>query len=504
MGGPVAESVPLLARRAVSSPVSWQNTMPVAVVVALAAIVHLSVANRYGWHTDEFYYVVCGQHPAWGYFDHPPLVPLMARVASLGGLWGLRLLAIAIHLGCIVLAALLAAELGGRRIAQGVTAAAVAASPLFMGAALFFGTTVVDQLIWIAVLLLVARALRIGTAPAWLPAGVVAGIGLEAKQTVVLLLIGIGVGLVIFRREALRSPGPWAACAVAAVLAAPNLIWNAAHGWPSLTFAHAMSVRMGGPMGSLSQLPLLLLLYAGPLLIVLWVIGIGWLASDEGRDYRWLLAVPVVVVALVIISGGRCYYVGPVFAVLFAAGAMRIEDRNPDRLPPGWAVALVGLFTGAAVLCLPMLPPTTADSVRKVNPIPLETYGWPQFVDQVAAVAAPFPDDVPIFAGNYGEASALRIFGPAAGINRPVVSGDSNYALWGPPPGDAGTVLCVGRFPVPKLTQYWAHVTYLASVKLPGGVHNGLRGVHIYLCEQPRGSWAAMWPRMRHSSGVPY
>jgi hypothetical protein len=65
-------------------------------------------------------------------------------------------------------------------------------------------------------------------------------------------------------------------------------------------------------------------------------------------------------------------------------------------------------------------------------------------------------------------------------------------------------VLCVGRFPVRKLTQYWESVTYLASIKLPGGVHNGLHGAHIYLCEHPRGSWAAMWPRMRHSSGVPY
>ncbi|WP_234708258.1 glycosyltransferase family 39 protein [Mycolicibacter arupensis] len=494
----------LLAKRSICSPVNWRSMMPVAVVVAVTAIVHLAVATHYGWHTDEFYYVVCGQHPAWGYFDHPPLVPLMARVAAVGGLWGLRLLAIAIHLGCIVLAALLTAEFGGRRVAQLITAAAVAASPLFMGAAMFFGTTVVDQLIWIAVLLLVTRALRIGTMMAWLPAGVVAGIGLEAKQTVVLLLIGIGVGLAIFRRDALRTTGPWGACAVAAVLAAPNLIWNAAHGWPSLTFAHAMSVRMGGPLGSLSQMPLLVFLYAGPLLIVLWLIGIGWLASPAGADYRWMLVVPVVVVALVVISGGRCYYVGPVFAVLFAAGAMRIEGANPHRVPPGWAAALVGLFAGAVLLCLPMLPVTTADSLRKINPIPLETYGWPAFVDEVAAVAATLPADVPIFAGDYGEASALRLFGPAAGITGPVVSGDSNYAVWGPPKGSPATVLCVGRFPVRKLTQYWESVTYLASIKLPGGVHNGLHGAHIYLCEHPRGSWAAMWPRMRHSSGVPY
>jgi hypothetical protein len=472
--------------------------------LAVAAAVHGAFAMNYGWHPDEFYYVVCGRHLAWGYFDHPPLVPLLARVAAHGGLPGLRLLAIATHLGCIVLAALLAAEFGGRRIAQAVTAAAVAACPLFMGAAMFFGTTVVDQLIWIAVLLLVTRALRIGTMLAWLPAGLVAGVGLEAKQTVALLLIGIGVGLALFRRDALRTAGPWLAAVVALGLAAPNLIWNAQHGWPNLQFAQAMSVRMGGPLGSLAQLPLLLLLYAGPLLVLLWVIGARRLASEEAREHRWILVVPVVVLILCILSGGRCYYAGPALAALFAAGAVRIESRDPGRAPRGWAIALVAMFTGAVMFCLPVLPPAAATTLRRVNPIPLETYGWPEFVDQVAAAAAQLPEGAPIFTSNYGEASALKILGPGAGIDRPVVSGDSSYAQWGPPAGDAETVLCVGRFPVRKWSQYWRHVTYLASIRFPSGVRNGESGAKIYLCEQPVGGWAAMWPRMRHSSGVSY
>lgn len=479
------------------------TALPVAVAAA-AAVVHGAVAMRYGWHPDEFYYVVCGRHPAWGYFDQPPLVPLLARVAALGGLPGLRLLAIAVHLGCIVLAARLAAEFGGRWVAQLIAAAAVAASPLFMGAALFFGTTVVDQLVWIAVLLLVTRALRVGTVPAWLAAGAVAGVGLEAKQTVALLLIGIGVGMVMFRREALRTPGPWLAAAVAGALAAPNLIWNAKHGWPSLQFAHAMSVRMGGSLGSLTQVPLLLLLYAGPLLVLLWVIGGGWLASPAGRGYRWILVVPVVALVLCVISGGRSYYAGPALAALFAAGAVRVEAQHPDRPPRGWAVALVGLFVGSAVFCLPVLPIAAAQPMRHVNPIPLETYGWPQFVDQVAAAASTLPPDVPIFTSNYGEASALTVLGPRAGINRPVLSGDSSYAEWGPPAGSPETVLCVGRFPIWKLRQYWSQVTYLRSIRFAGGVRNGESAAKIYLCRGARGSWAAMWPRMRHSSGVGY
>lgn len=484
---------------------------PVAVVAGVAAAVHLAVATRYGWHPDELYYVVCGRHPAWGYVDQPPLTPLLARLGAGGGLLGLRLLAVAAQVGCIVLAAVLAAEFGGRRLGQLITAGAVAACPVFLGASMFFGTTLVDQLVWQAVLLLVARALRAGTVPAWLPAGAVAGIGLENKHTVAVLLAGVALGLVLYRRDVLRSAGPWLATGLAVLLAAPNLVWNAGHGWPSLRFARDMSERMGGPLGSLTQLPLLLLLWAGPLLVLLWVYGIRWLVSPAGRQHRWVLVVAAVAVLVFTASGGRPYYAGPVLAALFAAGAVRIESAETGRVPQswtgavqrpplGWTVAIAVSFIGAMIACLPVLPVSAAATLRPVNPIPLETYGWPQFTRQVTAAASDLPDDVPIFAGNYGEASALTILGPAAGLHRPVYSGDNNYALWGPPSGRPDTVLCVGKFPPAYLRRYWSDVELQATISIPGGVRNSEAGAKVFLCQRPRVGWADMWPQLAHNS----
>ena len=55
---------------------------PVLAIAAVAAVAHLAVAARYGWHRDEFYYVICGRHLAWGYVDQPPLTPALARLAA--------------------------------------------------------------------------------------------------------------------------------------------------------------------------------------------------------------------------------------------------------------------------------------------------------------------------------------------------------------------------------------------------------------------------------------
>lgn len=275
--------VPAVAAPPGRPPLCWR---PILLIGALVAVIHLVVAARYGWHRDEFYYVICGRHLAWGYVDQPPLTPLLARLAASlpGGVFPLRVLAIG-------------AEVGGGRRAQTITAAAaaVAACPVFVAGSALFGTTILDQLIWIALLALTARAIRVRTVPAWLAAGLVAGIGLENKDTVAVLLLGIGVALVLLHRDVLRTPGPWLGGSLAVLLALPNVVWDAMHGWPNLAKAQSLAREHGGQLGSLEQLPLLLILFTGVPLVALWMLGArqAWSASGQ----RWVLVVAIVVIA---------------------------------------------------------------------------------------------------------------------------------------------------------------------------------------------------------------
>lgn len=477
---------------------------PVLVVTALVVVVHLAVATRYGWFGDEFYYVICGRHLAWGYVDQPPLTPLLARLAAAvpvdNGLLPLRVLAVAAQAGCVVLTAVLAAEFGGRRRAQIISAAAVAACPAFVAGSLLFGTTGTDQLIWAALFVLVARALRLGTIRAWLFAGLVAGIGLENKDTVAVLLVGIAIGLALCRREVLRTRGPWLAAVLALFLALPNVIWDATHGWVDLSMDKAISGEQGGPLGALAELPQLPLFLCGLLLIGLWWIGLRHLGSPAQRGDRWVLIVALVAVVLFTAGGGKPYYAAPAVPALFVAGAVRVERAETRRGRRTWP-ALIGISAvTSALLFLPILPVGAANAVRSVDPDLIETYGWPQFVAQAAQASKSLPVGAPIFTSDYEEAGALTILGPAAGIDRPIYSGHNNYTLWGPPPGRSQEVLVIGSYSMSDLQGICASASEIAPYTLPNGLVNAdiSRNVGFYLCRDPRGTWAQLWPQLKH------
>jgi hypothetical protein len=472
---------------------------PVLAIVAVAVVVHLVVATRYGWHRDEFYYVITGRHPAWGYVDQPPLTPLLARWAAAlpGGVLPLRVLAIACQAGCVVLGAKLAAEFGGRARAQAIAAGATAASVAFVAASVLFGTTVTDQLVWAAMFVAVARALRLRTTAAWVPAGLLGGIGLENKDTVVVLLLGVAIGLLGWHRDVLRTPGPWLAGALACLLAVPNVAWDAQHGWPNLAMAQVLSDRTGGPLGSLAQLPLLPLL-AGPPLVVLCVLGVRRLGWGPGRDHRWALAIVVTAVVVCTLGGGKPYYPAPALIALFAAGAVRAEAISRTRLRWPAVIVLSGLI--AILIGYPILPVRAATSLRALNPTVMETVGWPEFVGQVKTAAAGMPPGTTIFTSNYGEAGALTILGGRAGLTNPIFSGQNAYSDWGPPTGNADTVLCVGEFKLPYLHRFWSDVREIGPITMPDDIRNQETDQHaaIYECRRPHSTWARLWPSLRH------
>ncbi|HEY1174955.1 MAG TPA: glycosyltransferase family 39 protein, partial [Phytomonospora sp.] len=204
---------------------------PVLAVAAVLGVVLTGLSGRYGFHRDELYFLAAGKHPAWGYTDQPPLTPMLARASTwLFGEtpYGLRVPATLACLLMVVLTALLAREFGGDRRAQVFAAVAAAVSGFVLAVGHMVSTSTFDLLLWLVLIWIAARLLRGGDPRWWLAAGAVAGVGVLNKYLVVLLAAALLAGIAASGRgRILRGRWLLAGIGAAALIAAPNLWWQA-------------------------------------------------------------------------------------------------------------------------------------------------------------------------------------------------------------------------------------------------------------------------------------
>src|SRR6185295_17060458 len=208
---------------------------------ALASLaLHVSALTQYGWFRDEFYYVACAARLDWGYVDHPPLsIAVMALVRLLFGdsLVAFRLVAALIGAATVYFTGRLARDLGGGRFAQALAGFAALVAPVFLGVSRFYSMNVLDLLLWTLAALALVAALRGDRAREWVVLGVVVGLGLLNKISLLWFIAGLFIGFLLtpYRRR-LATPGPWIAGAIATALFVPHVVWQIAHGWPTLEF----------------------------------------------------------------------------------------------------------------------------------------------------------------------------------------------------------------------------------------------------------------------------
>ena len=394
----------------------------------------MALSGAYGFHGDEMYFIVAGQHPAFGYVDQPPLTPLLsaASVALFGvSPTAIRLLPAVEMALTVILIALITRDLGGSRRAQ-VLAAITAALSGYLGAGHLDTTTEPDLLAWAIVLWLVVRLLAGGDRRLWLAVGVVAGLALENKDTILFLGAGLAAGLVLARRwDVVRSPWAWGAIVIALVMWAPNLVWEALNGWPQLTMAQAISQYAGDNRG---QIVPLLWLFTGPFLFPVSAAGLIWvLRSKAAAQWRAIGIAALVALALVVVSGGKAYYVIGSVPVFVAAGAMTLDrwlGRGHFRIK-ATTFTTAAVLSGAliAYLTLPILPLAQyAESTLPATvPDVANTVGWPEFVKTVENVVSALPADerahAVILTNDYSEASPLVLMG--SGLP-PVYSGHNS------------------------------------------------------------------------------
>ncbi|HEY4364978.1 MAG TPA: glycosyltransferase family 39 protein [Bryobacteraceae bacterium] len=477
-------------------------------IAALRLLLHTLTNGQYGFHRDELATLDDARHLDWGFVAYPPFTPFAARVAL--GLLGsapaaVRFFSAFAQCMVMVVAGLMARELGGGRRAQVVTALAVFAAPVSMSEGHLLQYVSFDLLWSVLAVYFVIRLLNSEDDRWWVAVGAAIGMSLMTRYTIAWLVAGLAAGfLATPARKRLMSRWLVGGIAVALAMVLPNLIWQASHGFISLDFLrtiHARDIRIGRTDGFLWKQ---LVVPANCFTIPLWIAGLlFYFRKPAGERYRILGWTFVAALALFAAARARDYYTAPLYPMLFAAGAV-LSDRWP-RWARGlnWVGLAVALGLGVALL-LPLAPVNSGwfEAALRTNGNLREEIGWQDLTDTVAAIRDSLPAEeratAGILTGNYGEAGAIDLYGASRGLPQ-ALSLVNSYWLRGygnPPPS---TLIVVGlnrEF----VDAHFGSCDAEGTISNRFGVANEETEDHKYLwvCRDLREPWPEFWRKIKN------
>jgi hypothetical protein len=271
--------------------------------------------------SDEAHYWDWSRHLDWSYYSKGPLVAWMIRAScELAGGWSEQLtgnLTLAVRLPAVLCGSLLLLSLyvlalqvyGRESVGVAVVALALTLPVVTVGSSVM----TIDApytCCWGWALVLAYHAIFRGARWAWSAAGVVVGLGILAKYTMVLFLPSVLLFLLATPgyRKLLSQSGYWVMAAAAALSCLPILVWNAEHHWISLEHVLALAgVRHPTPPVTSDEPrfhwlgPLAYVGGQAALLLVIWFVA--WAATmvayrptaekDPGLNYLWWLSAPM-------------------------------------------------------------------------------------------------------------------------------------------------------------------------------------------------------------------
>jgi 4-amino-4-deoxy-L-arabinose transferase-like glycosyltransferase len=490
-------------------------------IVSAAAVIRLAFATVLPVFPDEAYYWEWSRRLAPGYFDHPPAVALLIRF----GTTILGATPLSIRLGSIVAGwiASLFTIMIARRLAAGDASIAIRAAIIMSvlplaAAGLVLATPDAPLLAaTAATLYCVVRAVEAGNDSRastrwWVAAGVSLGAAFLSKYTAVLVPAGV---LAAFAtrpslRWRLKDYGPYIACAVAALVFLPVVLWNARHEWVSFAFQlkHGLSTPQGSMFAAAwkhegdffgGQAALV-----SPILFVLMGVVV-WRSLDQTATdaERVLGVVALVCFAFFVVSAFRQRvepnWPAPAYVPAIVLLARRLRTRRREVwIRAGVALAAVmslAIYVQGLAPVLPIAP--ARDPVARA-------FGWPDLARAAdstsSAVHAATNATAWIGADRYQEAAELALESSAHPTTFATnLSGRPNqYDLWPrfsdvAHPGDA-LVLVVDESAdthaaIVRLTPYFASIDRGSLVVLRRGSGEiGRRRVWTLV------GWRGGWP----------
>lgn len=473
---------------------------------AVLIAIHLATNAVLGFHTDELYYMASGRHPAFGYVDFPPIVPLLSRLetALLGVTpWALRVLPAFLGGVNVILCGAYVRKLGGSLQLQALALLIGVTEPFILGTFLF-QTVIFDQVAWMLSLYWFLSIVIDRTPRTWILLGVTLGIGLEIKFLILALIAGIGLAVVLTPslRSELRTKYPWIAVAGMLVIWAPNVVWQIANDFPTVAYVlnHQGTIQSGGGVVDFLVYFVVLLFLLTPL----WIAGcISLFRNRHLRPIGIACAVPVVVYLFV----GKYYYPAPTIPIVMAAGLLALSRVNRTRWRSALAIGVVIASLVGLVALMKITVPTTPASRLHATGLDTEdadfaaTVGWMSITSQLTQIYGALPASeratTVIVSSDYGVTGALQIYGKHGALPDSYSPQLSDW-YWLPKHVAATDVLMVGYAPS-DIAWMCTSAKSLAHLTVPYHVVNGEQGSPVTLCTLSEPLPAA-WVRLKDFS----
>lgn len=475
----------------------------------LAKIILSLLPISYGIFRDEFYYLSMSKHLGLGYVDVPPLSPLiLAGVRFLFGDSEFALHIIPAFSGALflTLAYLLVKKLNGNSCALWLTLTAVLCSPYYIAVDSIYTYDTFNKLFWVLFSYLMIRLIQTEDSKYWIYIGIVSGVGLLFKITLLQLGFGWVIGLLLTKQRKLLFHWEvlWAGL-LALIIFSPYLVWQFRHEFISLEYYHNYS----GKVNEFSLFGYLMkqIFSMNPIVFPIWLAGLYYLLFHEkGKKFRSAAITYFVILILSFLLKAKPDFILPYYVVLLATGCLWLGQLSTGAikrwLPVGVAVLIVIFGLIILPMARPVLPVKTfvkifgkVSTQKNVERLALaklpqffaDRFGWQEMTQKVAEVYQSLPQEdqknACIATGNYGEAGAIEFYGQKYDLPLPPVSGHNQYHIWGPGRFSGEVLIAVG-LPYDFLRQNYQDVQ--AGPKLTNPYMMPYEKERpIYICRKP-------------------
>jgi len=411
--------------------------------------------TSYGIFRDELYYLACANRPALGYVDQPPLSIWVLAVWKyfLGdSLFVIRLLPAFISSVTVFILGLFTFRLGGGKYAVIIAMVTFMLSPIFLGVTTIYSMNVFDFFFWILAAYIFLHITQSINSNLWYALGIVIGLGLLNKTSMLWLGAGVFVGTLLTPlREELKTKQPYIAVGIALLIFSPYIIWNLTHDFAHLEFMRNAATRKYGGLTPLSFV-LDMFLILNPLSILIWVPGIMfYFCNKNARIFRPLGYIWLVTFVILFVNWhSKAEYIAPAFQILFAGGAVMIIKWNARRknLKFAFAVPVVVLAIILSPYARPLLPiesfigyqsalilkaPDNEGHETILPQFYADMFGWEDMARKVSRIYQSLTEEerkhTVVYCSNYGKAGAIEYYSKKYLLPK-VICPHNSYWYW--------------------------------------------------------------------------